>query len=169
MWFSRATPFAVAVENPAARSLPDSPASWPEHAEHGSLWHMPCIATALGALSATFHTCAQCAFAAPHQKWTTFAAADHISRALAGLGERRYWCHHGKEGHPDVLVGRDELGHSRAGKAAAYPRQLNELLADASSCQPPAPGMPSTPPGARLSGRPAIEPPPRDTWQMALP
>ena len=127
----RASGTPVAVENPAARSLPDSPASWPEHSDHGSLWHMPCIATALGALSATFHTCAQCAFAAPHQKWTTFAAAGHMSRTLAGLGERRYWCHHGKEGHSEVLVGRDELGHSRAGKAAAYPRQLNELLADA--------------------------------------
>ena len=130
----RASATPVAVENPASRSDPQSPAWWPKYSDHGSLWHMPCIAAALGAYHARFHTFAQCSFherGAGSQKWTTVAAAGGMTRTLAGLGSARYACQHGREAHPEVLSGRDALGRSRAGMAAAYPRALNELLATA--------------------------------------
>ena len=74
---------------------------------------MPCIAAALGAYHARFHTFAQCSFherGAGSQKWTTVAAAGGMTRTLAGLGSARYACQHGREAHPEVLSGRDALG-----------------------------------------------------------
>ena len=121
-----ATP--VAVENPADRGDRGSKAFWTEHQEHGSLWRMPCMAVALGASAAQFHTFAQCAFESAAQKWTTVASTGELTTSLAGLGEERYGCAHGRDAHSEVLAGYDELGRSRAGQAAAYPKPLNLLL-----------------------------------------
>ena len=127
----RATRTPVGLENPADRGVGTSPAYWAEHAEHGSLWRMPCVARALGAYRASFATFAQCSFAAPAQKWTTIASAGGLDAPLAGLGTARYDCHHEGRAHHELLTGRDAEGRSRAGKAAAYPAALNELLAAA--------------------------------------
>ena len=121
----------VALENPASRSDKQSPAHWSRFPRHGSLWHMPCIASALGASRACFHTFSQCMFQANAQKWTTIASGGDLSRTLAGLGAARYHCSHGSQRHEEVLTGRDALGRSRAGEAAAYPASLNRLLARA--------------------------------------
>jgi len=120
---TRATRTPVGLENPADRGVDTSPAYWVEHAEHGSLWRMPCVARALGAYRASFVTFAQCSFAAPAQKWTTIALAGGLDAPLAGLGTARYGCHHEGRAHLELLTGRDAEGRSRAGKAAAYPRQ----------------------------------------------
>mmetsp|Transcript_58714 Transcript_58714/g.154320 ORF Transcript_58714/g.154320 Transcript_58714/m.154320 type:complete len:298 (-) Transcript_58714:53-946(-) len=90
---TRATRTPVGLENPADRGVDTSPAYWVEHAEHGSLWRMPCVARALGAYRASFATFAQCSFAAPAQKWTTIALAGGLDAPLAGLGTARYGCH----------------------------------------------------------------------------
>ena len=124
-----ATP--VGIENPADRADPRSPARWDAYPNHGSLWRMPCIATALGAYHASFSTFAQCSFASAAQKWTTIAAAGGLQTPLAALGAGRYGCAHGSEAHAEQLTGRDETGASRAGRAAAYPAALNRLLASA--------------------------------------
>ena len=118
----------VALENPADRSDPASPARWDRFPHHGSLWRVPRIASALGDSHASFHTFAQCAFASRAQKWTTLAAWGDLRRTLAGLGTARYHCPHTRERHPEILTGRDELGRSRTGEAAAYPPQLNSFL-----------------------------------------
>ena len=121
----------VALENPADRSDPTSPARWDRFPHHGSLWRVPCIASALGDSHAAFHTFAQCAFASRAQKWTTIASWGDLSRTMAGLGTARYHCSHRDTSHPEVLTGRDEQGQSRTDKAAAYPPQLNSFLARA--------------------------------------
>ena len=121
----------VALENPSARSDRSSPAYWSDFPHHGSLWHVPDIAAALGASHAVSHTFAQCSFSSNAQKWTTFATAGDLSRTLAGLGSGRYACKHGHSRHTEQLTGRDEQGISRTGRAAAYPPALNALLARA--------------------------------------
>ena len=123
-----ATATPMALENPASRSDPTSPAFWEEFQHHGSLWHMLSIATTLGAFSAAVHTFAQCALGAPVQKWTTISACGSMAQSLAGLGTSKYACHHGTSRHPEVISGRDNLGRSRTGLAAAYPEGLNTLL-----------------------------------------
>eukprot|EP00965_Chrysotila_dentata_P130190 4304538-Pleurochrysis_carterae.AAC.1 len=40
-------------------------------------------------------------------------------------------CTHGAKRHDEVAHGRDEHGAARAAAAAAYPRGMNEALADA--------------------------------------
>ena len=89
---------------------------------------MRSIATALGAYHATYSTFAQCTLGASAQKWTTIAGAGGLARILASLRAERYLCPHGRDGHSEVLSGRDALGRSRTGEAAAYPEPLNALL-----------------------------------------
>jgi hypothetical protein len=124
----RVAAIPVALENPADRADPSSPAHWPKFGKHGSLWRMRSIATALGAYHATYSTLAQCTLGASAQKWTTIAGAGGLARILASLRAERYLCPHGRDGHSEVLSGRDALGRSRTGEAAAYPEPLNALL-----------------------------------------
>ena len=124
-----ATP--MALENPADRSTKGSPAFWEAVSTCGSIWRMPCIAAALGSAGAKFHTFSQCKLGSGAQKWTTVASVGETSRALACLGDTRYACDHDRLRHDVVLEGRDAAGRSRAGRAAAYPHEMNALLARA--------------------------------------
>ena len=124
-----ATP--MALENPADRSTRGSPAFWEAVSTCGSIWRMPCISAALGSAGARFHTFSQCKLGSSAQKWTTVASVGEMSRALACLGDTRYACDHDRLRHDVILEGRDAAGRSRAGRAAAYPREMNNLLARA--------------------------------------
>ena len=124
-----ATP--IALENPADRSTKGSPAFWEAVSTCGSIWRMPCVSAALGSAGARFHTFSQCKLGSGAQKWTTIASVGETSRALACLGDTRYACDHDRLRHDVILEGRDAAGRSRAGRAAAYPRELNDLLARA--------------------------------------
>ena len=120
----------AALENPADRGDPGSPAYWAEYADHGPLWLMPSVRRALeGAARYTF---AQCSFEGGlAQKWTTIGATGALAVALAPLGEPQHGCSHGFRAHAEQLTGRDARGRSRATEAAAYPRGMNVFLADA--------------------------------------
>lgn len=120
----------AALENPADRGDPGSPAYWPLFADHGPLWLVPTVRRALeGATRLTF---AQCSFAGGRaQKWTTIAATGALAVALAPLGEPRHGCSHGFRAHAEQLTGRDASGRSRATEAAAYPHGMNDFLAGA--------------------------------------
>jgi hypothetical protein len=95
---------------------------------HASLWQ-------LEELEALQHTTGgrkvhfpQCAVGAGTQKWTTLLyspAAD----ALADLGKMR--CGHAKAEHRQSTVGRDSDGRWRTAALAAYPEQLNKIIAAA--------------------------------------
>ena len=95
---------------------------------HASLWQ-------LEELEALQHTTGgrkvhfpQCAVGAGTQKWTTLLyspAAD----ALADLGKMR--CGHAKAEHRQSTVGRDSDGRWRTAALAAYPEQLNGIIAAA--------------------------------------
>ena len=117
-----------AIENPADRGLRGSPAFWLERSDHAPLWVQECtkrLAARTGAASRTF---AYCAFGAPHQKYTTVMHSAGWTE-LAALDDRL--CVHGNEAHAEQLRGRHATGESRAGRAAAYPDELNEFLAGA--------------------------------------
>lgn len=124
------------VENPAARSGPPvgvAAAAWARFSDHGSLWHTaaaqammhPGPGSAEAALTA--FTLAQCAYDAPHQKWTTLAVSAGLREAATGVAERT--CAHGMGRHASTLIGREADGSSRATSAAAYPRGVNALIA----------------------------------------
>lgn len=124
------------VENPAARSGPPvgvERASWAKFRDHGSLWHTAAAQAMLqpgpGSAEAALHafTMAQCAYGAPHQKWTTLAVSAGLREAATGVAERP--CAHGTGRHASTLIGREADGSSRATAAAAYPGGFNALIA----------------------------------------
>ena len=77
---------------------------------------------------AASRTFAYCAFGAQHQKYTT-VMHDEGWTELEALDSRQ--CTHGNEAHAEQLRGRHATGESRAGRAAAYPDELNEFVAAA--------------------------------------
>ena len=115
----------AAVENPASRSDPASPAFWQRYSEHGSLWHMPSISV----LNLALFTGAQCSFDAPVQKWTTLGANEPMAAFVRGLAARA--CEHGQARHQQIAHGIDAQGRSRSAMAAAYPPLLCTWLAAA--------------------------------------
>ena len=120
-----------ACENPADRGKRGSPAYWQRHEDHGPIWRQPAFVALQAATGASERTFAYCAFGAEYQKYTTILHAAQLDGALQPLDARV--CVHGNVPHGQQLRGRDAVGDSRAGKAAAYPDALNEFLAGAVS------------------------------------
>ena len=119
-----------AIENPADRGVPGSPAYWPKMADHAPLWVQEGVRGLAEHTSAASRTFAYCAFGAPHQKYTTIMH-DEGWGELEALDRRQ--CEHGGEYHAERLQGRTESGESRAGLASAYPDEMNEFLAAATA------------------------------------
>ena len=117
-----------AIENPADRGLRGSPAFWLERADHAPLWVQECVLQLVAHTQAASRTFAYCAFGAQHQKYTT-VMHDEGWTELEALDSRQ--CAHGNEAHAEQLRGRHATGESRAGRAAAYPDELNEFVAAA--------------------------------------
>ena len=120
----------VAAENPADRGDPSSPAYWEEHADHGSLWRTKAWQAAALNTAASPLTFAQCAFGSPAQKWTTVLASEIMLPSVSRLGSGEFSCTC-TQSHREQLTGRDCWGRSRTAMAAAYPPNLDLLLADA--------------------------------------
>lgn len=119
---------AAAAENPAARDA--GVAFWRRHREQGTLWHVQGVR----ALELRLFTCAQCAFGAPHQKWTTVGVSPSAAKWFSPMAD--FKCQIAATGgrHADVAHGRDDSGASKAERAAAYPRRMNVFIAAAIVC-----------------------------------
>ena len=115
----------AAIENPASRSDPSSPAYWARYHQHGSLWHVPCIVE----LELSVVVGAQCALGAEWQKWTSIGANYLMAMFTRGFAARR--CEHGVGRHQQVAHGLDALGNSKSAMAAAYPPAMYTWLAGA--------------------------------------
>eukprot|EP00965_Chrysotila_dentata_P032763 1091646-Pleurochrysis_carterae.AAC.1 len=98
-------------------------------ADHAPIWLMPCIRDALRNTGAGTVTFAQCALGAKARKCTTVAHASSLAAFVGRLQEAR--CEHGAGTHPEVAYGRDQAGRAMAAQSAAYPKGLNEALAEA--------------------------------------
>ena len=114
-----------AVENPASRSEMGSDAYWKEFETWGSLWDRPRIKS-LQARGAKRYLLPHCAFGSQFQKYIEVMCSPDLIGAADGLFNS-VRCTHGK--HPDVAVGRDTRGRSKAANTAAYPEELNVVLA----------------------------------------
>ena len=120
-----------AVENPADRGDPTSPAHWVFHSDHAPLWLHDDVSSSLANARAVTRTFAQCAFDSPFQKWTSIAHPPSISPELGFLDERV--CPHGRTPHLARAHGLAPDGRNLSDVAAAYPAAMNEALAHAIS------------------------------------
>eukprot|EP00965_Chrysotila_dentata_P069322 2290571-Pleurochrysis_carterae.AAC.1 len=97
--------------------------------QHAPLWLLPHMRDALVATGAGSVTFAQCALDARARKYTTLVHSSTLSQRLDELERAR--CVHGTDTHPEVAYGRDQAGRAIAAQTAAYPRGMNEALAEA--------------------------------------
>ena len=118
-----------AVENPADRGDPSSPAFWRHHVDHAPLWMHEDVASAIAISQAIRRTFAQCAFDSPFQKWTSIAHSSSISPEFGFLDQRQ--CMHGRASHLSRAHGLAPDGSYLADLAAAYPPAMNRALASA--------------------------------------
>ena len=119
-----------AIENPADRGLRESPAFWLGREDHAPLWVQQYMVQLADRTAAESRTFAYCAFGAQHQKYTTIMHSEGWDE-MGALDDRQ--CEHGNERHAELLRGRTDTGESRAGRAAAYPDEMNEFLAVAAT------------------------------------
>lgn len=128
----RGTPWAV--ENPAPRNDPESPAFWPRYRDWGTLWD--CLVTlgccpegrdcpVANTVKPSQSLVAACAFGARYQKWTMFWSSLNSAPLRQRLQDRL--CTHAS--HEQLAHGTDEAGNSRAAAAAQYTPGLAEQLA----------------------------------------
>ena len=118
-----------ALENPADRGDPSSPAHWKIHQDHAPLWMHEHIASAISETQAILRTFAQCAFDSPFQKWTSIAHPPSISPELGFLDQCS--CQHGRALHIARAHGLSPDGRSLSDAAASYPTAMNIALAAA--------------------------------------
>eukprot|EP00965_Chrysotila_dentata_P010951 356361-Pleurochrysis_carterae.AAC.2 len=97
--------------------------------DHAPLWVLPSARAALETAQAETTTFAQCALGAAARKYTTLAHAAALTPHLGRL--RDAVCTHGDDGDPTVAYGRDAQGRARSALAAAYPPEMNAVLAEA--------------------------------------
>ncbi|MGA0059339.1 MAG: reverse transcriptase domain-containing protein [Planctomycetota bacterium] len=122
----------IVVENPADRSVRESPCYSPKLARHGSLF----ATTAFKRLRAAADlqssvTFAYCRLGAPHQKYTTLFYSAEAGSVLDALAGPDYQCNHERGTHAERAGGRGPDGSFVSAAAAAYPEQLNATLARA--------------------------------------
>ena len=126
---------SVVFENPSDRgdALADDTATrqlyQPEWASHAPLWLMPSVRDArkdLGLRSVTFP---QCGLGGRFEKFTTLWYSPSMAPTLDVL--HACTCRHGS--HGEVARGKDRHKRWISAEAAAYPAQMNELLAKAAA------------------------------------
>ena len=115
------------IENPVTRSDPRS-----EHyrwvwRSHGSLWMHPAVSELLGERWTRVVDFPQCALGGAFQKFTTLAYSVDLEPGLRPLAALR--CTHDR--HVRQAVGLDSEGKWHSATAAAYPADMNALLATA--------------------------------------
>ena len=118
----------VILENPAARNIKGTPQFGDDTANHGSLFDTSAfkqlVATIPDSSTATF---AYCRLGSEYQKYTTLWYTNEAASTLDQLNSPIYKCNHAK--HAKVAGGRLADGSWASSAAAAYPSQLNLLLA----------------------------------------
>ena len=126
---------AVVFENPPDRGCADSPDSVlrglyePKFANHCPLWLLPEMRRVQRDLGLREVTFAQCQLCGSFQKWTTLWYSHTLAPILDDL--HMCVCTHADGAHPEVARGRTARGDWISAEAAAYPAQMNALLADA--------------------------------------
>ena len=118
----------IAIENPADRGDPSQPHLF-QFPEHGPLWLDPHVITLISEASMRSATFAQCMFGGSAQKYTTFYFTAGFDSSFSPLN--RLLCTHAPGTHGTVAGGAkvDEKWSSAA--TAAYPADLNLLIAEA--------------------------------------
>ena len=124
---------AVIFENPADRSIEGSVAYAPEFANHGSVFATSAFkrlqARADLNFSATF---ASCRLGSDYQKYTTLYYTPEAAALLDALDGPEYKCNHPRGTHSKQAGGRSgDEGAFASSAAAAYPAELNRILAKA--------------------------------------
>ena len=129
-WAQHHTGGGWAIEQPADTGVEGTPWHWQFAADCGSLWLWPEIQELQRQTGARFFTFAQCMFGAVGRKYTTILASPSIAKHLMALDGV---CCPGVGWHRKHVraFGTDELGGSRAAQAAAYPAEMNRLIATA--------------------------------------
>ena len=129
-WAQHHTGGGWVIEQPADTGRKGTPWYWPFAADGGSLWLWPEMQELARQTGAVWFTFAQCMLGAQGRKYTTILASQSMARHLTHL---HGLCCPGVGWHTRHVraFGSDEFGTSRAARAAAYPPQLNQLLAAA--------------------------------------
>ena len=118
------------IENPVDRGNPDEVWYQPGWATHAPLWMMEEIRTLQRRTKSTKVSFPQCGFeGAKYQKWTTLLYSPEMEDTLGPLAKME--CEHQK--HAKVARGKKKKGGRKwkSAPAAAYPAQMNQILADA--------------------------------------
>ena len=118
----------IAIENPADRGDPSQPHLF-QFPEHGPLWLDPHVITLISEASMRSATFAQCMFGGSTQKYTTFYFTAGFDSSFSPLN--RLLCTHAPGTHGTVAGGGIVDGKWSSAATAAYPADLNLLIAEA--------------------------------------
>jgi hypothetical protein len=114
------------IENPVARSDPITEHYRWKWRSHAALWSLPLLKALRKERWTRSVTFPQCALGGAFQKWTTLLYSVGLEPSLRSLGELR--CDHAR--HPRQASGLED-GKWKSADAAAYPAEMNALLAHA--------------------------------------
>ena len=121
----------IILENPADRREEGSPAFDETFKDQGSLFNTSYFKKLASCVRLNHATFAYCRLGVNIQKYTTLYYTDDASTVLNKLRSSEYQCNHPWGSHDKIGGKRDENGRYKTASAAAYPEQLNAVLADA--------------------------------------
>ena len=122
----------ILFENPVDRSDESAPCYSEELKTHGSIFKTQAFLKLLSAVPMKKVTFAYCRLDPDgNQKYTTFYFTPEAAPAFEFLNGPDYRCNHPRGSHKSRAGGRDANGNfSSSAKAAAYPDELNRIIAD---------------------------------------
>ena len=123
----------ILFENPVDRSDESAPCYSEELKNHGSIFKTSAFRKLLAAVPMNKVTFAYCRLDPDgNQKYTTIYYTPEAAPALEFLNGPDYRCNHPRGAHKSRAGGRDADGNfTRSAKAAAYPDELNRIIAAA--------------------------------------
>ena len=121
----------ISFEQPAVRSDRSSIAYAPDLAHHGSILATTEFKRLIKELGMEKCTFAYCRLGKELQKYTTIFYTPELGPVLDALNTADYQCNHPRGTHSARIRGRDANGEFLSKRAAAYPRELCEILARA--------------------------------------
>jgi hypothetical protein len=131
---ARASPAKTTIifENPADRSDPNTVFYSSDVSDHGSVFATTAFKRLVTAVeSSSFCTFAQCRVGGKSQKYTTLWYTNDAASVLDTLNGPDFKCNHPAGSHQQPAGGRDSDGKWLSKEAAAYPDELNTLIAKA--------------------------------------